>query len=227
MRRSVWFLSTFVVLILMIFYVKQNYLPTSEYGYLNLVFLYNLRRATHIEITDQLILYIGVFAIYSLGVMYVLNTARALQRDFVSLVVSRLKSRGAYIFWNLKSILLSSIQFALILFLSILISLMFVFHGVNEIYFKEFWLLILNAWLMIAWIGNIEIFIHLKFDKFYSTVACFVIVAIVFSVVVAGDFVAMGDLSNISKMAWGSCWNLILYITTVLFIIISFRRMDI
>jgi hypothetical protein len=104
---------------------------------------------------------------------------------------------------------------------------MLVFHSVSEIYYKEFWLLMVNVFLIIAWIGNIEIYVNLKYDKFFATISCFVIIAIVFSTVMAGDFVAMGDFSSLSKMERGSYWSIILYIATAVFLIISFNRMDI
>ncbi len=226
MKRALWFMPTVLVLLIMLLYARQVDPSGSAYADLNYAFLYDMETGVRIQITADMVPYIGLVTLYSVGVLYVMNTALALQRDFVTFVMCRFNSRRAFAIWNLRSILGSSITFTLSLVAAILIGMAVLFHTVSGIGSEASWLLLINLCLTFAWIGHVAVYVSLRHGHFAAAVSGMMVLVAIFSIVIAFNGVATVTFSNPQAMAWGVVLSGAVYIATAVFLKVSLGNMD-
>lgn len=227
MKRALWFVLTASVFLIMLLYARQAHQGASAFSYLNYAFLYDVGTGARIQITADMVPYIGLVTLYSVGVLFVMDTALALQRNFVTFVMSRLPSRGALTIWNLRSILGSSINFTLVLLLTVVICLTVLFHTAAAIYSGQLWLFMMNLVLTFASIGHVAVYVNLRYGHFAAMVSGILLMVVVFSIVMAFNEFAVVTFSDLQGMALGFVLSGALYIATAAFLKFSLGNMDI
>lgn len=227
MKRVLWFFLTVSILLIMLLYAKHGHQGVSAYGFLSYAFLYDVRTGVRIQMTEDPVAYMGLITLYSIGILYMTSTASALQRSFVPFVMGRLRGRGGLVTWSMRSVLGSGARFTSAFVLAVLLCSVVLFHTVSTIDSRQLWMLAVQLFLTLSWLGHAAFYANMKYGRFTAVVSGIVIIAAFFPLATAFGGVSVLIFSGHRAMQWGVLVSIVLYMATALSLRLGLANIDI